>query len=135
MHKLIAVITFVILFVSCNTTGNRTDYYEGFEGNKLTVFISEFIPEEKNTDSLLYPILTEKLSQRAFVILASYVSINLNKSKASSANDQLLNNTINLILSQGRIVRYSFNENSYCEAFAEYEVSGFYKIINEINNQ
>jgi hypothetical protein len=109
--------------------------YEGFNGNTLTVFIIEFIPEEINTEAALSPQLQEKLNQRAFIILASYVSININRSKVSPANDRLLNNIITSTLSQGRIVQFSFNEKGYCEAFAEYDISSFFKILNEINNQ
>lgn len=125
----------VILALSCASSGNRKPLYEGFSGNTLTVLIIEFIPEEKNTEAALRPLLLEKLNQRAFIILASYVSININRSKVSAATDRLLNDIISSTLSQGRIVQFSFNEKGYCEAFAEYDMTGFFKVMNEINNQ
>ncbi len=128
-------IILVILTLSCNSPGSRKLFYEGFNGNRLIVFVSEFIPEEKNTDAQLSIILMDKLNQRAFMILACYVSININRLKVSPSNDQMLNNTITAALSQGTVVQYSFNEKGYCEALAEYDISDFFKVIDKINNQ
>ena len=135
MIKRIPVIILAVITFSCISTGKIKILYEGFEGNKLTVFISEFIPEKKQTEAQLSTLLQEKLNQRAFIILACYVSININRSKVSSPNDQMLNDTINSAIAHGAIIQYSFNEEGYCEAFAEYELSGFFKVIDEINNQ
>ena len=135
MYKIMPAIFLIITLFTCTTAGKNTAFFEGFEGNKLTVFSIEFIPEDKNSDSQIFPVLMEKLNRRAFIILQSYVSINLYRTKVSASNDQLLNNVIDAVISQGRLIHYSFNENGYCEAFAEYEISGFFKVINDINSQ
>ena len=120
---------------SC-ATYNKKILYEGFNGQCLIVYISEFLPEEKqDTPEQISSHLTEKLNQRAFLILACYVSINIDRTKVSASNDRLLNDMINSILSKGHIVEYSFNGRGYCEAYGEYEVSAFYQLINKINNQ
>jgi len=120
---------------SC-ATYNKKILYEGFNGQCLIVYISEFLPEEKqDTPEQISSHLTEKLNQRAFLILACYVSINIDRTKVSASNDRLLNDMINSILSKGHIVEYSFNEKGYCEAYGEYEISAFYQLIDKINNQ
>lgn len=134
MLRKITLCILIFIFFSCSTGSHRKPAYEGFDCSRLIVFISELIPEKQNiTDDQLSAILTAKLNQRASVILACYVSININRSKVSSSNDLILNNTINETLSHGKIIRYSFNERGYCEAWGEYDIEGFLKIIDGIN--
>ncbi|HPS56530.1 MAG TPA: hypothetical protein PK514_00355 [Spirochaetota bacterium] len=138
MLKKIPVFFLVFITLSCNSYYYRQvpNPYEGFKGNMLTVFISEFIPDDKkNSGGQLSPILMDKLNQRAFMILACYVSISVNRSKVSSSNDLLLNKVINSTLSQGRIIQYRFNEKGYCEVFAEYDISVFLSAVDDINNK
>lgn len=134
MLKKITLYVFIIILFSCNTGSNRKNSYEGFNGNRLVVFVSELIPEKQSiTDDQLSAVLMEKLNQRASVILACYVSININRAKVSSSSDLALNKTINETIYHGKIIHYSFNERGYCDAFGEYDISNVFEVIKNIN--
>lgn len=132
LKKILLIIT-VIAVISCSINQNRSILYEGFNGNRLTVFIARFIPRESAPDQIT-EILIKNLNDRAFMILACYVSLNIERSKISATNDGILNKIIGETVSRGKIIKYSFNENGLCEAFAEYDISDFINTLNKIND-
>ena len=110
--------------------------YEGFNNTILSVYVTEYIPQtEYNPPEKTLSILTNKANYRAFQIMACYVSIHLDRKKASPAGDDLLNSTLNEIISNGKIIYSSCNDESDCEASAEYDVKKLFDVIDNINNQ
>ena len=133
MLKKILLIIPAIAVISCSLNQNKSILYEGFNGNRLTVFITRFVPRE-NTPDQITETLMNSLNERAFTILACYVSLDIEQSKISATNDAILNKTIGETVSRGKIIKYSFNENGLCEAFAEYDISDFINTLNKIND-
>lgn len=134
MLKRILIFSLIIInVISCDKHYNAKKF-EGFAGESLKVYVYEFIPEhESNPDEKNLSILTEKLNNRSFQILACYVSINLKREKVSPENDHTLNQTVNDIISKGRITQYDCFDNGYCEAFAEYNVKDLFEVIQILN--
>ena len=131
LKKILLIIT-VIAVISCSINQNRSILYEGFNGNRLTVFITRFVPRE-NTPAQITEILMSSLNERASIILACYVSLNIERSKISATNDGILNKIIGETVSRGKIIKYSFNENGLCEAFGEYDIGDFMNTLNRTN--
>lgn len=134
MKKIVICSIIILLHISCNKSIHFR--YEGFTDSKLTVYVTEYIPQTgQNTAEKIQSILTEKCGYRAFKILACYASIHVDRKKVTPAADELLNRTVNEIIAEGKIIYSDCNDESYCEAFSEYNAKKFFDAIDTINNR
>jgi len=134
MKKVIIHLLVILILAGC--LNNSRIRREGFSSGKLTVYVYEFIPENReNTDERIMKILREKLDYRALMLMACYVSIHLERNKISKTNDNLLNKAINETLASANILYFSCDDSSYCEAAAEYDAGELLQTLELINNQ
>ncbi len=131
-----AGILFSLLFLLSCRSSNEQLVNEGFQGEILYVYIYEFIPDHYNYKiEKLQSLISERLNDRAFRILACYVSLHLNRDKVSGSTDEILNKTVQQILSERHLIRSDCYDNGYCDAFAEYNVKKLFDEIDVINNR
>ena len=113
----------ILLFTAC-TSPKTGEPWEGITGNTLKVTISEFFPfEENETDESIKIRINEKLNQRASLIIASHITINLDRNKISGNIDNTINKLINEAVTGGRMTGFECNENNYCAAHGEYDIT------------
>jgi hypothetical protein len=126
----------IIYLLACASLNPTNGQWEGISGDTLRIIISEFFPLEENvTDEYISKILKQRLDQRASLIIASYISINLSRNKVSTEVDVTLNSLINKSISQGKLINFHCRENNYCTAYADYDISEIIKNLSIINNQ
>ncbi len=126
----------MILLTGCSGMHTGSEPWEGISGDTLKVTIYEFfLFEEKATSEEVKNQIMAKLNQRAALLIASHLSMNLSRDKISSNNDLILNRTIDEIIQSGKLTDYSCSENNYCSAYSEYNVAGLHQTLELINNQ
>ncbi len=133
-----SAILLLIFISSIGCAGFRTasEQWEGISNNTLRITIAEFFPfEEIVTNDEIKIQIKEKLNQRATLIIASHLSINLDRKKINGETDVLLNKLINNAISTGTLSNYECSENNYCTAFSEYDITELQKNLETINNQ
>jgi len=125
----------IVTFQQCSSFKNNYVLWEGISGDKLKVTISDFFPlnENENTYNVQFEI-KEKLNQRASLILASHISINLRKNRISSHSDIIFNKLITETITNGKLINYECNENNYCTANGEYIITEIEKYIQTLND-
>jgi len=134
--KVFIFLTSSLLLTSCIGIQSGSEPWEGITGNTLKVTVYEFfLFEEKETTEDIKNHILAKLNQRAGLLIASHISINLSRDKISKDTDNVLNNIINEITRSGRLVYYDCNENNYCSANSEYNIADLLKTLESINNQ
>jgi len=137
--KLKSFLLFIILTLISNAgciSPKAEESWEGISDNTLKITISEFFPFEDNaTDEFVKKQINEKLNQRASLILASHITINLTRNKISKDVDVAINKLINDTINNGKMVQYECNENNYCSAHGEYNTTELQKNLELINNQ
>jgi hypothetical protein len=133
---IIIQIFFIISLISCISFNTSNEQMEGITDNTLKIIIAEFFPfEEKSSNEKIESVLKQKLNERASLVIASYISINLSRNKISPKVDITLNNLINEVLAQGKLINYHCTENNHCTAHAEYNINELIKNLSSINNQ
>jgi hypothetical protein len=136
VHRIISTSASLVLLTGCTGMQNGSEAWEGISGETLKVTIYEFfLFEEKATSEEVKNQIMVKLNQRAALLIASHLSINLSRDKISSSNDLILNRTIDEIIQSGKLADYSCSENNYCSANGEYNVAGLYETLEMIHNQ
>jgi hypothetical protein len=137
MKKIISAIFFVsfILILSCSTSHVQSERWEGFTGDRMRVVISEFfMPDEKNPNAVPEKLIKERVSQRASLLLASYVNINLPRDKVSPESDALFNKLINEALASPAIIFSECHENNYCTIITEFDIAPVNRKLEESGN-
>jgi len=138
MKKLLVILSNLALFLffaGCITNRN-IEQWEGISADTLKISISEFFPLDENAEAESSKIqIKERLNQRASLLIASYITINLPRNKISESNDQLFNKLISEIISNGKVVNIECSENYYCSASSEYNISELKKSLEQINKQ
>ncbi|MCL2154854.1 MAG: hypothetical protein FWH53_04235, partial [Leptospirales bacterium] len=72
----------LIYLLGCSSFNDTSELWEGVSDNTLRVVISEYIPyNEINND--IETSVREKLNQRGTLLMASYIVMNLDRSKSS----------------------------------------------------
>jgi len=129
------IILFSVLLSSCSSFKADTSTWEGISGEILQVTLYEFFLFEENaeTGEIKNQILA-KLNQRAALLIASHISINLSREKISKNTDLVLNKKIDEIIKTGRLINYSCSENNYCSANREYNLGGLQQTLESLNN-
>ena len=124
-----------VLLTGCSSFQSDTEPWEGISGEILHVALYEFFLFEENaeTGDIKNQILV-KLNQRAALIIASHISINLSREKVSKNTDAVLNKKIDEIINTGRLINYSCSENNYCSANSEYNLDGLQQTLDSLNN-
>ena len=115
----------ILLFASgCRSFNADSEKWEGISGNVLKVTVSEFFPFNENvTNENIEAAIKDRLNQRASLIIASYITINLPRNTISHDTDILLNNLINNIINDGKVINYECNDYNYCSAHSEYNIT------------
>ena len=125
----------ILVYVAC-IAPKTEEQWEGITGNILKVTISEFFPFEDNeTDESIKIRINEKLSQRASLIIACHVTMNLERSRISGNVDITINKLINEAVESGKMTGFECNENNYCAANGEYDITELQKNLESINNK
>jgi hypothetical protein len=137
MKKIISAFFFVslILILSCSTSHIQSERWEGFTGDRMRVVISEFfMPDEKNPNAVPEKLIKDRVSQRASLLLASYVNINLPRDKVSPESDALFNKLINEALASPVIIFSECHENNYCTIITEFDIAPVNRKLEESGN-
>lgn len=134
--KLFLLLNIIILvYVAC-VAPKTEEQWEGITGNVLKVTISEFFPFEDNeTDESIKIRINEKLSQRASLIIACHITMNLERSRISNDVDITINKLINEAVAGGKMTGFECNENNYCTANSEYDITELQTNLDLINKQ
>jgi len=126
MNKIIHIIFFIslILILSCSTSHVQSERWEGFTGDRMRVVVSEFfMPDEKNPSAIPEQLIRERVTQRASLLLASYVNINLPRDRVSPESDSLYNKLINESLALPKTISLECMENNYCTIITEFNIA------------
>lgn len=130
------LIILLSMLIQCRSAGIYSEAWEGISENTLKITISEFFPlDEDVTMEEIKALLTERLNQRASLIMASHLSINIPKDKSSRELDYTLNRLINDSITTGKVLDYDCSENNYCRAHGEYDITELQKNLFELNKQ
>ena len=123
-----SIVVFIICMISCSSYNKSNEVWEGISDNTLKIVISEFFPFEENTgNDKIKIILKQRLDERASLLIASHISINLSRDKISHKVDLTLNNLINDAIAGGKLLNYFCSENNHCTADAEYNITEIIK--------
>lgn len=107
--------------------------WEGFTGDRMRVVVSEFfMPDEKNPSAIPEQIIRERITQRASLLLASYVNINLPRDRVSPESDSLYNKLINESLALPKTISLECMENNYCTVITEFDISVINKELQKV---
>jgi len=126
MKKNTAILLTVLLIsvTSCISSHNQSEKWEGFTGDRMRVVISEFfLPDEQNPSAIPDQMIRERVLQRASLLLASYVNMNLPRDKVSHESDELFNRLISNSLSSPKIISSECLENNYCTIITEFDIA------------
>jgi len=126
MKKITVILLTVLLLpvMSCISSNIQSEMWEGFTGDRMRVIISEFfMPDEKNPSAIPEQIIRERVLQRASLLLASYININLPRDKVSPESDELFNKLINESLSSPKTVSSECLENNYCTVITDFDIA------------
>lgn len=116
--------SFLLCIMSCQSTQVQSEKWEGFSGDKMRVVISEFfIPDEKDPSAIPEQMIRERITQRASLLLASYVNINLQRDRVSPESDALFNRLIAESLSSPVTLFSECSENNYCTVISEFDIT------------
>jgi len=125
-----------MFLAGCSSYKTTAEQWEGISGNTLIIFISEFFPFDENISSEdIKNQVTERLNQRASLIIASYISLNLSRDKISHDTDTTLNNLMNDTISSGKLLKFDCSEYNYCTANSVYDIAELQKNLESINNR
>ncbi len=126
MKKIITTFFFISLFLilSCSSSHVQSERWEGFTDDTMRVVISEFfMPDEKNPNAVPEILIKERVSQRASLLLASYVNVNLPRDKVSPESDALFNKLINEALASPGTIFTECHENNYCTVITDFNIT------------
>ncbi len=134
--KILVITSFLVLLTGCTGMQSGSESWEGISGTTLKVTIYEFFlfEESASADDIKNQIL-EKLNQRAALLIASHISMNLTRDKVSSSSDSIFNDSINEVIKSGKLIDYSCTENNYCSANSQYNISNLLETLESINKQ
>ena len=138
MTRLFLIIqTLIIICLSCCGGFNSPpELWEGISDNRLRVIISEYFPyNEIISSDNIQSSARARLDQRGSLLMASYIVMNLDKSKSSHEIDAQFNNLMDEAIKQGEIINIDCSENNYCRAIGEYNISEILKKLESINNK
>ena len=122
--------------ICCRSLNTGFEPWEGISDNSLRVIISEFFPLEENlTADDIHNQIKERLNQRASLIIASYISINLPRNKISNETDNTFNKLINEIITDGKQIKYDCSESNYCTGSSEYNIKDLHSFLESLNKQ
>ena len=122
----------LILILSCSSTLSVNNNWEGIRGNIFRVAVYQFTADEDDLNKVKENIF-ESGKRRAALLLVSYSSLIIERSRVNSESDALLNKVIIEIIEQGRLVSTNFKDTGYALAFIEYDIASLTEALNEIN--
>jgi hypothetical protein len=134
MKKLFLKIqTLTLIYLLGCSLNNTSELWEGVSDNTLRVVISEYIPyHEVSASNDIKTSVKERLDQRCSLLMASYIVMNLDRSKSSISTDVLFNNLMDEAIKQGKIISIDCSDNNYCRAIGEYNISEIQKNLEAI---
>lgn len=126
MKKIINILLFIFIiqFLSCVSSHPQSENWEGFTGDRMRVIISEFfLPDEKNPSAIPEQLIKERITQRASLLLVSYVNLNLPRDRVSPESDALFNKLINEVLASPETISSECLENNYCTVITGFDIA------------
>ena len=100
-----SIIPLIFLFlISCTATSVSYDNrWEGIRENTLHIAVYQFTADEEN-DSKVKENILEAAKSRGALLLVSYASIRIDRSRVNSSSDEILNIAISEIIGSGIII-------------------------------
>lgn len=121
-----------ILILSCSSTIPGKNNWEGIRGSFFRVAVYQFTADEDDLNKVKENIV-EAGKRRAALLLISYSSLVIERSRVNAESDALLNKVIIEIIEQGKPVSMDFKDTGYALAFIEYDITTLTEALNEIN--
>lgn len=120
----IVLYTFIQALSACSTSQPQLQKWEGFTDNKMRVVVSEFfMPDETNPNAIPEQMIKDRVTQRASLLLASYININLPREKVSPESDALFNKLINDALAAPETIISECSENNFCTVITDFNIA------------
>jgi|GEM_PF-1921103 len=129
------LIIFSFLFFSCfNANKTYNKYREGLYGTNLHVYVSDtFSMEDEKKGMKIEDYILKRTEIRATALLASYISLNLDRSKISVDTDRVLNLSIINSVKSSKISFMECSESLHCTAEIVYDASPVLNTLKTIN--
>lgn len=90
----------------------------------MRVVVSEFfMPDETNPNAIPEQMIKDRVTQRASLLLASYININLPREKVSPESDALFNKLINDVLAAPETIISECSENNFCTVITDFNIA------------
>lgn len=121
-----------MLILSCSTTLPVDNKWEGIKGNILRVSVYEFAADEDDVSKVKENII-EAGKARGALLLVSYSSLTIERTRVNPTSDALLNKAISEIIEKGSIVSMDLRDTGYSLAFIEYDITDLNEVLNKIN--
>jgi hypothetical protein len=130
-----SIIPLILLFlISCTARSVPVDNnWEGIRGNTLRIAVYQFTADEEN-DIKIKENIIDAAKARGALLLVSYASINIDRSRVSTSSDKMLNKAISEIIEAGEIISQEWRESGYTLAFVEYDITPFTGALKIINS-
>ncbi len=122
----------LILILSCSSTSSNNNAWEGIRGNIFRVAVYQFTADEDDLNKVKENIF-EAGKRRAALLLVSYSSLIIERSRVNAASDALLNKVIIEIIEKGEPVSMNFKDTGYALVFIEYDITTLTEALSEIN--
>ncbi len=132
--KSIIPLIFIFLISCTGTSVNVDNSWEGIRDNTLRIAVYQFTADEEN-DSKIKENIIEAAESRGALLLVSYASIKIDRSRVNSSSDKILNIAINEIIGSGVIISQEWRESGYTLAFVEYNITPLTKALFYINTE
>lgn len=121
-----------MLILSCSSTLSGNNNWEGIRGSVFRAAVYQFTADEDDLNKVKENIF-EAGKRRAALLLISYSSLVIERSRVNSESDALLNKVIIEIIEQGKLVSMDFKDTGYVLAFIEYDITSLTEALSEIN--
>jgi hypothetical protein len=129
-----SIIPLILLFlISCTAKYVPVDNsWEGIRGNTLRIAVYQFTADEENENKIKGNII-EAAKSRGALLLVSYASIKIDRSRVSTSSDEILNSAISEIIGKGNIIFHELRESGYTLAFVEFDITPLTSALEIIN--
>jgi len=133
MKSIILPAIFIFLTSCTGTTVPADNTWEGIRGNTLRVAVFQFTADEENENQIMHNII-EAGNKRGALLLVSYASLSLDRTRVSIGSDEMLNKAISEIIKTGKIISQEWRESGYTLALIEYDITLIDRTLKIINS-
>ena len=134
MKSIILPAIFIFLTSCTGTTVPVDNTWEGIRGNTLRVAVFQFTADEENENKIKENII-EAGKERGALLLVSYASLSMDRTRVSTGSDEILNRAISESIKTGKIIYQEWRESGYTLAFVEFDISLINRTLKIINSR